>query len=98
VTVTFPPAAAGDKASGVTEAAQGEPEGIKTRMRSLFVSAMYTLPVASRATPEGKFSQALAAGPLSPLKPLADLPATVVITPFETLGAKPLGAKPLSLN
>ncbi len=55
------------------------------RMRLLPVSAMYRLPAESTATPSGPFNSALVAGPLSPLKPCVPFPATVVITPFETL-------------
>ena len=56
------------------------------RMRLLAVSAMYRLPAESTATPrEGLFNCALVAGPLSPPKPGVPFPATVVITPFETL-------------
>ena len=40
VTEKLPPDAAGDKAGGVTEAVQEAPEGVKTRMRLLPVSAM----------------------------------------------------------
>jgi hypothetical protein len=50
VTVRLPPEAAEDKARGVREAEQEGPEGIKTRMRWLAQSAIYTLPVVSRAT------------------------------------------------
>jgi len=49
------------------------------------VSAMYRLPAESTATPLGQNNRALVAGPLSPLKPCVPPPATVVITPFETL-------------
>jgi len=35
--------------------------------------------------PVGSSNWALVAGPLSPLKPGVPVPATVVITPFETL-------------
>src|ERR1035437_6130531 len=55
------------------------------RMRLLFPSSMYRLPAESTATPKGLFNWALVAGPLSPLKPNVPFPATVVITPFETL-------------
>src|ERR1035438_3963196 len=54
-------------------------------MRPLYVSAMYRLPAASKAMPEGLYSPALVAGPVSPLKPPVPFPATVVITPLETL-------------
>src|ERR1039457_6435691 len=55
------------------------------RTREFQASAMYRLPAASTATPEGQYNWARVAGPLSPLKPAVPLPATVVITPFETL-------------
>src|ERR1039457_2023572 len=54
-------------------------------MRSLALSATYTFPAASTAIPVGWFNWALVAGPLSPLNPAVPFPATVVITPFETL-------------
>src|ERR1017187_4270072 len=59
-----------------------------SRTRLLTVSAMYRLPAESTATPVGPFNWALVAGPLSPstLPP----PATVVITPFETLRMREL--------
>src|SRR5437016_592387 len=46
---------------------------------------MYRLPASSTATPNGPFNWAPVADPLSPLKPCAPLPATVVITPLETV-------------
>lgn len=55
------------------------------RMRLLPVSATYRLPAESMATPSGAFNWALVAGALSPLKPGAPFPATVVIVPLETL-------------
>src|ERR1035441_952809 len=55
------------------------------RMRLLLASAMYRLPAESTARPQGQYNWALAAGPLSPPKPCAPVPTTVVITPFETL-------------
>ncbi len=54
------------------------------------MSAMYRLPAESTATPAGPANAALVAGPLSPLKPHVPFPATVVITPFETLRMRPL--------
>ena len=42
--------------------------------------AMYKLPEASSASPQGLIS-ALVAGPPSPLKPVSPLPATVVMMP-----------------
>src|SRR6516165_9706379 len=55
------------------------------RMRRLNESAMYRLPAESTATLSGLDNLALIAGPLSPLKPAVPFPATVVMTPFETL-------------
>ena len=55
------------------------------RTRLLLESAIYRLPAESTATPRGRYNWALVAGPLSPLKPPSPFPATVVITPFETL-------------
>jgi len=55
------------------------------RMRLLLASAMYRLPMESKAIPSGKFNWAKLAGPLSPLKPAVPVPATVVITPLVTL-------------
>jgi len=49
------------------------------RMRLLTVSAMYTLPAASTATPQGWFNWALVAGPLSPLYPIVPFPANVLM-------------------
>jgi hypothetical protein len=49
----------------VTAAMAGS--GIRTRMRSFMVSAIYTFPAASTARSYGSFNCALAAGPLSPL-------------------------------
>src|SRR5271156_2422607 len=66
-------------------AAGPEAAGVKTRMRLLVRSAMYRSPAESIAIPLGPFNCALEAGPLSPLKPAVPFPATVVITPFETL-------------
>src|ERR1017187_10719292 len=60
------------------------------RMRELRVSRMYRLSEESTATPSGWFNCALVAGPLSPLKPDDPFPATVVITPFETLRMREL--------
>ena len=51
------------------------------RMRWLLASAIKRLPAASMATPIGEFSWALGAGPPSPLKPIAPVPATVVMIP-----------------
>ena len=58
------------------------------RMRLLTVSAMYRLPAESTATPAGRYNWALVAGPLSP-QASEPPPATVVITPFETLRMRP---------
>ena len=55
------------------------------RMRWLEASAMYRLPAAVHGDTVGVINCAPVAGPLSPLKPCVPLPATVVITPFETL-------------
>src|SRR5580658_4888265 len=60
------------------------------RMRKLPESALYRLPAESTATLEGPDNCALVAGPLSPLKPCLPFPATVVITPFETLRMREL--------
>src|SRR5271169_4031191 len=49
----------------------------------LSASAIYRLPAESTATPEGLPNWALVAGPLSPTS--VPPPATVLITPFETL-------------
>src|ERR1039457_3665409 len=54
-------------------------------MRTPSVSAIYKSPAVSTATPKGLFSWALVAGPLSPPKLIVPFPATVVITPLETL-------------
>ena len=79
------PVKAEGKVEGVAIAKRSScPEGIRTRMRLLTESAMYTLPGASTATPEGSFNSALVAGKLSPMLPCVPFPATVVITPFET--------------
>src|SRR4029079_2842011 len=43
---------------------------------------MYRLPARSTATPAGKLSIALVAGPPSPLNPAVPVPATVVTTPL----------------
>src|SRR5580700_8315224 len=61
-------------------------EALRTRL--LPVSAKYGLPAESTPTLKlwkALFNWALVAGPLSPLKPAVPFPATVVITPFETL-------------
>src|ERR1035438_437679 len=55
------------------------------RTRRLPVSAMNKLPAESTATPQGLLNSALVAGPPSPVKPDVPFPATVLITPFETL-------------
>ena len=52
-----------------------------TRMRLFSLSAMNKLPLLSTATPDGDLNNAFVAGPPSPLKPSAPVPATVVITP-----------------
>lgn len=49
------------------------------RMRLLARSAMYTLPLASTATPAGLFRPALAAATSSLVKPPVPLPASVAI-------------------
>ena len=54
------------------------------RTSSLLLSLIRRLPKESAATPEGLNNSTLAAGP-SPLKPASPFPATVVITPLETL-------------
>lgn len=46
---------------------------------------MYTLPAWSTATPCGRLSPASVAAPPSPTKPPVELPAMVVMIPFETL-------------
>src|ERR1019366_9288666 len=59
---------------------------VTLRTRKLNASVMYRLPAESTATPWGLFSVALVEGPPSPLKPAVPLlPATVAITPFDTL-------------
>ena len=45
------------------------PFGVTMRMTLFAVSAIYTLPAESVATPAGSFSMAKVAGPLSPLNP-----------------------------
>ena len=50
-------------------------------MRALIVSAMNTLPRPSTTTPRGWLSRADWAGPPSPEKSAAPVPATVVMTP-----------------
>jgi hypothetical protein len=55
------------------------------------MSAMYRLPAESRAIPPS-IIWALVAGPLSPLKPNIPFPATVAITPFETLRMRAFSA------
>ena len=60
------------------------------RMRLFCQSAMYRVPAVSTAMPCGSFNWALVAGPLSPLKPRVPFPATVVITPFESLRTRML--------
>src|ERR1035441_7464316 len=55
------------------------------RTRWLNPSEMYRLPAGSAGTAVGAHNWALVAAPLSPPKPAFPLPATVVITPFETL-------------
>src|SRR5437773_5198003 len=57
------------------------PEATTSRMRWLFVSAMYRLPAASTATPVGPARLAFVAGPPSPPKPEVPVPATVVMKP-----------------
>ena len=56
-------------------------EAVTLRMRWLFVSTMYRLPLASTATPDGLLSLALVAAPVSPEKPKVPVPATVVMMP-----------------
>jgi len=46
------------------------------------------MPAESTTTPVGIRNWALVAGPWSPLKPDVPLPATVVITPFDTCGIR----------
>ena len=53
------------------------------RMRLLDLSAIHKSPDAPTATPVGPQSDALVAGPLSPLKPLVPFPATVQMSPEE---------------
>ena len=55
------------------------PAALTLRMREFWVSAINRSPAASTATPEGEYSVALVAGPLSPLKLAPPVPATVVI-------------------
>ncbi len=57
------------------------PDGDTSRTRLLLASAMKRLPAASTATPVGEYSSALVAGPPSPERPKAPLPATVLMTP-----------------
>ena len=58
-------------------------ETIRTRLFP--ISAIYKLPAESSARPEMAANCARRAGPLSPAKPAEPLPATVLMTPFETL-------------
>ena len=74
---------------------QAAPDGVRTRMRSLKRSATYTAPATSTATPKGLSISALAARPLSPLKPGVPFPATVVITPLETLRMRLFSVSPM---
>src|SRR5436190_15538559 len=57
------------------------PAAATLRMRWFRLSAIYTLPSGSTATPDGKLSWAAVAAPPSPLYPTEPFPAMVVITP-----------------
>jgi hypothetical protein len=57
------------------------PSGPTRRTRWLTLSAMTNPPPRSTATSVGEFRRARLAGPPSPAKPQAPVPATVVITP-----------------
>ena len=57
------------------------PAGVMRRTRLLSVSVTYKLPRASKAKALGKFSWALVAGPPSPPKPAAPVPAKVETIP-----------------
>jgi len=58
------------------------PDVFTLRMRALPASAIYTLPLASTATPStSPRNVAAVAWPASPVKPLLPVPANVVITP-----------------
>jgi hypothetical protein len=53
VNVKSPPEAVADKVSGLTEAEQEAAEGVRIRTRLFPLSATYTLPTESTATPAG---------------------------------------------
>src|SRR5450759_2482145 len=64
-------------------------EAVTLRTRWLTVSAMYTLPELSAATPAGKPRPALVAGPPSPLvEKMEPLPATMLMVPWANAAAE----------
>ena len=61
---------------------EGEIRGARARIRLLYESAMYTLPLKSTDKPNGLASKAFMPALLSPPNPKTPLPAIVVMTPL----------------